>query len=128
MKRLIDIFLSLLAAIVLAPIIVLVAIAIAFSMGLPILYWSDRIGKNNRIFSMPKFRSMLKDTPALATHLLNNPNTFIPDPVTPPYTYINSIPSESLLEYKIPTGGYKKIHKQKKTKKIKKSVVYKIIN
>jgi len=38
------------------------------------LYWSDRVGKNNTIFRMPKFRSMLIDTPAVATHLLNNPD------------------------------------------------------
>ena len=38
------------------------------------MYWSDRVGKNNTIFRMPKFRSMLIDTPAVATHLLNNPD------------------------------------------------------
>ena len=41
----------------------------------PILYWSDRIGKNNMIFKMPKFRSMLIDTPTIATHLLDNPDS-----------------------------------------------------
>jgi O-antigen biosynthesis protein WbqP len=39
----------------------------------PILYWSDRVGENNRIFKMPKFRSMRTDTPAVATHLLKDP-------------------------------------------------------
>jgi len=41
------------------------------------LYWSDRVGKNNKIFKMPKFRSMLTDTPAVATHLLDNPNSYL---------------------------------------------------
>jgi O-antigen biosynthesis protein WbqP len=41
------------------------------------LYWSDRIGKNNKIFKMPKFRSMLIDTPAVATHLLDNPDSYL---------------------------------------------------
>ncbi|WP_266096936.1 sugar transferase [Thiothrix subterranea] len=39
----------------------------------PVLYWSDRVGENNRIFKMPKFRSMRTDTPAVATHLLKDP-------------------------------------------------------
>ena len=43
----------------------------------PVLYWSDRIGRNNEIFKMPKFRSMLIDTPAVATHLLDNPDVYL---------------------------------------------------
>jgi len=43
----------------------------------PILYWSQRVGKNNQLFLMPKFRSMWVDTPAVATHLLNNPETLL---------------------------------------------------
>jgi len=42
-----------------------------------VLYWSNRVGKNNKIFKMPKFRSMLLDTPDLATHLLANPNDYL---------------------------------------------------
>jgi O-antigen biosynthesis protein WbqP len=42
-----------------------------------VLYYSDRIGKNSKVFKMPKFRSMLVNTPAVATHLLNNPNTYL---------------------------------------------------
>ena len=41
------------------------------------LYWSDRVGKNNKIFKMPKFRSMLVDTPSVATHLLDNPGAYL---------------------------------------------------
>ena len=43
----------------------------------PVLYWSDRIRKNNIIFRMPKFRSMLVDTPDVATHLLDNPDSYL---------------------------------------------------
>ncbi len=53
------------------------AIAIKLSSRGPVLYWSDRVGKNNRIFRMPKFRSMRIDTPALATHLLSKPEQYL---------------------------------------------------
>jgi O-antigen biosynthesis protein WbqP len=43
----------------------------------PVLYWSDRVGRRNRIFRMPKFRSMRVDTPAVATHLLANPGAYL---------------------------------------------------
>jgi len=43
----------------------------------PTLYWSDRVGRNNQIFRMPKFRSMQMGTPAVATHLLSNPNIYL---------------------------------------------------
>jgi len=43
----------------------------------PALYWSDRVGRNNQIFKMPKFRSMRIDTPAVATHLLDNPSQWL---------------------------------------------------
>jgi O-antigen biosynthesis protein WbqP len=43
----------------------------------PALYWSDRVGRDNQIFRMPKFRSMRVDTPAVATHLLTNPQSFL---------------------------------------------------
>ena len=42
----------------------------------PVLYWSDRVGKNNTIFKMPKFRTMKADTPAMATHLMKNPEQY----------------------------------------------------
>lgn len=57
--------------------IVLVALLVKLTSKGPVLYWSDRIGKNNKIFKMPKFRSMQIDTPAVATHLLNNPNDYL---------------------------------------------------
>lgn len=43
----------------------------------PVLYWSDRVGKNNKIFKMPKFRTMRTNTPAVATHLLGNPDKYV---------------------------------------------------
>jgi O-antigen biosynthesis protein WbqP len=59
------------------PLFIVLAIVIrTTSMG-PALYWSDRVGRENRIFKMPKFRSMRINTPQLATHLLPNPNTYI---------------------------------------------------
>jgi O-antigen biosynthesis protein WbqP len=48
-----------------------------FSSGRPVLYWSDRIGKERLIFSMPKFRTMLTNTPETATHMLDNPDVFL---------------------------------------------------
>lgn len=55
----------------------MVAIAVRFSSPGPALYWSDRVGKDNVLFKMPKFRSMRTDTPALATHLLNQPDLWL---------------------------------------------------
>lgn len=54
-----------------------VAIAVKASSVGPVLYWSDRVGRNNRLFKMPKFRSMRVDTPAVATHLLENPGQWL---------------------------------------------------
>jgi len=77
MKRIFD---SLLGAAILVFLLIpmlLIAIAIRFSSKGSALYWSDRVGKNNKIFKMPKFRSMLVDTPAVATHLLDNPDSYL---------------------------------------------------
>jgi len=57
--------------------IILTVIAVRVTSKGCVLYWSDRIGKNNKIFKMPKFRSMLTDTPAVATHLLDNPDAYL---------------------------------------------------
>jgi O-antigen biosynthesis protein WbqP len=77
MKRLFDLLLALLAAcILLIPIIITAALIKLTSKG-PALYWSDRIGKNNRLFKMPKFRSMNVNTPAVATHLLGDPKSVL---------------------------------------------------
>lgn len=73
MKRLFDLTLAVLAALVLGLPLVLVALLVKLTSKGPILYWSDRVGKKNRIFKMPKFRSMHVGTPPLATHLLTDP-------------------------------------------------------
>eukprot|EP01041_Mallomonas_annulata_P027695 gene27695-49365_t len=77
MKRTFDIFLGLLAALVLLAPLLLVALAVRLTSKGPALYWSDRVGQNNTIFKMPKFRSMRVGTPALATHLLGNPDAYL---------------------------------------------------
>ena len=70
MKRAFDLMLVLLASLILFIPVVLVALLVRFTSAGPALYWSDRVGKNNTIFKMPKFRSMRVGTPAVATHLL----------------------------------------------------------
>ena len=70
MKRLFDFVLALISAAILLVPIVLVAIAVRMTSVGPVLYWSDRVGRNYDIFKMPKFRSMRVGTPAVATHLL----------------------------------------------------------
>lgn len=77
MKRLFDLAVALVAAVFLALPIVFVALAVRLTSPGPALYWSDRVGCNNRIFKMPKFRSMRIDTPAVATHLLQNPDQWL---------------------------------------------------
>jgi O-antigen biosynthesis protein WbqP len=77
MKYILDLLLGVVVLLLLTPLIFLVAIAIRLTSKGPILYWSDRIGKNNIIFKMPKFRSMRIDTPAVATHLLDNPDSYL---------------------------------------------------
>jgi O-antigen biosynthesis protein WbqP len=77
MKRIFDILLGCLAAMILLVPVWLVGMAVRITSKGPALYWSDRIGQNNVIFKMPKFRSMQVGTPAVATHLLGNPNSYL---------------------------------------------------
>ena len=70
MKRVFDIFLGCLVALIFFVPVLLVAMAVRLTSKGPALYWSDRVGRNNVIFKMPKFRSMRVGTPAVATHLL----------------------------------------------------------
>lgn len=74
MKRLFDLSLCVLSVVLLGWVMVFVCFAIKLTSPGPVLYWSDRVGRNNVIFKMPKFRSMRVGTPAVATHLLDNPN------------------------------------------------------
>jgi O-antigen biosynthesis protein WbqP len=77
MKRFLDFSLGLVAAVIfLVPLLILAILVKLTSKG-PVLYWSDRVGQNNRIFSMPKLRTMRIDTPVVATHLLQNPEQFL---------------------------------------------------
>ncbi len=77
MKRIIDVVLAGSAALLLfIPILIVAALVKMTSPG-PILYWSDRVGQNNRLFKMPKFRSMRIDTPEVATHMLSNPDSYL---------------------------------------------------
>lgn len=77
MKRIFDICLSLVALLVLAFPFFVVAILVRFTSFGQILYWSDRVGRNNKTFKMPKFRTMLIGTPPVATHLLLDSKRFL---------------------------------------------------
>jgi O-antigen biosynthesis protein WbqP len=77
MKRLFDFVCSLMAFVSLAIPMLITALVVKLSSQGPVLYWSDRVGKNNAIFKMPKFRTMCIHTPAVATHLLGNPDQWL---------------------------------------------------
>lgn len=77
MKRVFDLLLGLLAGIFLMVPMLLVALLVRLTSPGPVLYWSERVGRHNKIFRMPKFRTMRIDTPAVATHLLQNPERFL---------------------------------------------------
>ena len=77
MKRTFDLLLCIMLLVFLAAPMLIISIAVLVSSKGPVLYWSDRVGKNNKIFKMPKFRSMLMNTPTIATHLLDNPETYL---------------------------------------------------
>jgi len=77
MKRVFDLLLAINIAVILLIPIVIVAILVRLTSKGPALYWSDRVGQNNHIFRMPKFRSMKVDTPAVATHLLTDPKSVL---------------------------------------------------
>jgi len=77
MKRLFDLFTGVAIFVLLVIPMLLIMIAVRLTSKGPSLYWSDRIGKNNVIFKMPKFRSMRANTPTMATHLLDNPDSHL---------------------------------------------------
>ena len=77
MKRLSDFILALTVLVLFAPVILLIAMVVRLTSNGPILYWSDRVGRNNVLFRMPKFRTMRTNTPAVATHLLSEPDTYL---------------------------------------------------
>jgi O-antigen biosynthesis protein WbqP len=77
MKRILDLGLAIIIALIFAVPALLIAIAVKCTSRGPALYWSDRVGSNNRIFRMPKFRTMRIETPEIATHLLPDPNRYL---------------------------------------------------
>ena len=77
MKRAFDIVAAVLALLLLSTLLLTLALAVRLNSEGPILYWSDRIGRDNRTFRMPKFRSMRVGTPAVATHLLRDPDEYL---------------------------------------------------
>lgn len=77
MKRVFDICLAVVASLVLLLPIGLLALLVRLTSNGPALYWSDRVGRDNHVFRMPKFRSMRLDTPAVATHLLQDPQAYL---------------------------------------------------
>ena len=77
MKLIFNLIFVILILIVLAPLILLIGIAVGITSKGPIIYWSRRVGRDNKIFKMPKFRSIRKNSPEVATHLLKNPDKFL---------------------------------------------------
>ena len=77
MKRVFDLVLAVMASLILVLPICLVAVLVKITSKGSVLYWSERVGRNNHVFKMPKFRSMKVDTPAVATHLLNDPKSVL---------------------------------------------------
>ena len=77
LKRVFDLLLALSLGVLLLLPILTVALAVRITSPGPVLYWSDRVGRHNRIFRMPKFRSMMMETPVVATHLLADPAAYL---------------------------------------------------
>lgn len=77
LKRFFDVLMALGSLLVLSPVLLIVALMVRMTSSGPVLYWSDRVGKNNILFSMPKFRTMEVHTPQVATHLLSDPSSFL---------------------------------------------------
>jgi O-antigen biosynthesis protein WbqP len=76
-KRVFDLVLAVVLIAVLLPLILVLALSIKVSSREPILHWSKRVGKNNKLFLMPKFRTMRLDTPQLATHVFSNAEDYL---------------------------------------------------
>jgi O-antigen biosynthesis protein WbqP len=79
-KRMFDIVMGLVLLGVLALPMLVIALIVKLTSRGPVLYWSDRVGINNTIFRMPKYRTMRVDTPQLATHLMKDPAAYLTPP------------------------------------------------
>ena len=110
MKRLFDLLLGVAILMLLVVLILLIAIAIRLTSKGPALYWSDRVGSNNKIFKMPKFRSMLIGTPAVATHLLDNLGAYL-SPIEAMFTLVAEL-------YIIPVLGINTVYRYYECKRI----------
>lgn len=77
MKRLFDLSLGAFALLILAMPLLLIALFVKLTSAGPVIYWSDRVGRHNQSFKMPKFRSMHVGTPPIATHLLVDPDAWL---------------------------------------------------
>lgn len=91
-KRIFDLLVVILSLPVVVPVAGIVALTILIADGGPVLYWSRRVGRNNQLFAMPKFRTMRRDTPAVATHLLRNPDAAL----IPPGRFLRSTSLDEL--------------------------------
>jgi O-antigen biosynthesis protein WbqP len=101
MKRVFDLTLSVLLSLLLLPAICVIAVVIKLTSKGPVLYWSERVGRHNRLFPMPKFRTMRIDTPEVATHLLTDSDVWI----TPVGRLLRSTSLDELPQlYSILTG------------------------
>ncbi len=77
MKRVFDLWVALTLLLLFSPLLLAVALLVRWTSPGPALYWSERVGRHNQLFKMPKFRSMRIDTPAVATHLLHDPASWL---------------------------------------------------
>ena len=77
MKRTFDVFVSLVLFAILGIPMLFIALLVRITSAGPAMYWSDRVGKENKIFKMPKFRTMRVNTPAVATHLMTEPEKYL---------------------------------------------------
>lgn len=77
MKRLSDVFVVVAVGVLALVLFCAIALLVRLTSPGPVLYWSHRVGRYNKLFKMPKFRSMRVGTPAVATHLLENPDAFL---------------------------------------------------
>jgi O-antigen biosynthesis protein WbqP len=77
MKRTLDLLLGLSAMLVFFIPFCLLALSVKLTSPGPVLYWSNRVGRDNKLFAMPKLRTMKVDTPVVATHLLTDPDQFL---------------------------------------------------
>ena len=103
MKRLFDLFICLNASLLLLPFFIVITLAVRITSRGPALYWSDRVGLRNIIFTMPKFRTMQINTPAVATYLLVDPDQYL----TPIGSFLRKTSLDELPQlWSIMKGGH----------------------